>query len=81
MNETKSTPKIQYVNEFIDVLKTIYDYFPEHKGKELIPIFSALNIPEDVKKYLTKNKWYLKILKEKRIDIDTLALSSEDKIE
>ena len=58
INETKSNPKIEYINEFINVLKEIYDYFPEYKDKKIIPIFSSLYIPEDLVTYLTKNRIY-----------------------
>lgn len=58
INETKSSPRIDYINEFIEVLKEVYDYFPEYKGKRIIPIFSSLYIPENVVTYLTKVKVY-----------------------
>ncbi|TLD43506.1 MAG: hypothetical protein JETT_0137 [Candidatus Jettenia ecosi] len=29
---------------FIEALKEVYDYFPEYKGKRIIPIFSSLSI-------------------------------------
>ncbi|MBF0230742.1 MAG: hypothetical protein HQK63_14335 [Desulfamplus sp.] len=69
VNETNSAPEIEYVDEFINALKTIYDYFPEHKEKKLVPIFSALNIPEDVKKYLTKHKIYAMAMKDDSMDL------------
>ncbi|MDN3511106.1 MAG: ELKS/Rab6-interacting/CAST family protein [Candidatus Jettenia sp.] len=58
INETKSSPRIDYINEFIEVLKEVYDYFPEYKGKRIIPIFSSLYIPENVVTYLMKVKVY-----------------------
>jgi hypothetical protein len=69
INETKSNPKIEYINEFINVLKEIYDYFPEYRGKKIIPIFSSLYIPEDLVTYLTKNRIYAMAMKDDTMDL------------
>ena len=69
INETKSNPKIEYINEFINVLKEIYDYFPEYKDKKIIPIFSSLYIPEDLVTYLTKNRIYAMAMKDDTMDL------------
>ena len=58
INETKSTPRIDYIDAFIEVLAQIEDYFPEYAGKKIIPIFASLYIGEDVVNYLTRNKIY-----------------------
>lgn len=76
VNETKSTPKIEYITEFRDVLKEIYDYFPEYSGKEIIPIFSSLYIPDNVLSYLTKIKIYAMAIKD-----DTMDLLNYEKLE
>lgn len=69
VNETKSTPRITYIDDFCAVLKEFYDYFPEYKGKEIIPIFSSLYLSDDVISYLTKNKIYAMAIKEETMDI------------
>ena len=69
INETKSTPKIEYINEFMNVLKEIEDYFPEYKVKEIIPIFSSLYLSDEVVKYLTKKKIYAMALKDDTMDL------------
>jgi hypothetical protein len=56
--DVKSTPKIDYINEFIETVGEFLDFFPEHSDKELIPIFASINIPKNVEKYLTKNRIY-----------------------
>src|SRR3990172_3665830 len=56
--EVKSTPKIDYINNFIATIQEVFDYFPEYAEKKLIPIFSSLNIPDNIVKYLTQNKLY-----------------------
>ncbi len=54
LNETKATPKIEYIDKFIETLDEIWDWFPEYREKTLLPIFSSLYIPEEIVKYLTR---------------------------
>ncbi|PID56256.1 hypothetical protein CSB45_12040 [candidate division KSB3 bacterium] len=58
VNETKSTPKIDYIDAFIETLPQIDEYFPEYRGKTLIPIFSSLHLPDNVLNYLSAHKIY-----------------------
>jgi len=60
LNETKSTPRSSYIEDFIEFLnnKEFFDYFPEYKEKEIIPIFSSLYLPDDVVASLSKNGIY-----------------------
>lgn len=58
VNEVKSTSKIEYVDMFIEKLDRIFDYFPEHQGKTVIPIFASLALPENIINYLTKHQIY-----------------------
>jgi len=69
INETKSTPKMEYINDFVNVLKEIEDYFPEYKGKEIIPIFLSLYLSDEIVKYLTKKKIYAMALKDGTMDL------------
>ncbi|MGC8931650.1 MAG: hypothetical protein ACP5K6_09005 [Dictyoglomus sp.] len=69
INETKSIPRIEYINEFIEVLKEIGDYFPEYKDKEIIPIFSSLYLSDEIVKYLTKRKIYAMATKDDTMDL------------
>ncbi len=71
VNETKSNPKPELVGEFIDFIKAgeFFEYFPEYAGKELIPIFASLYIPDNVLKLLSKNKIYAMGVKEDTMDI------------
>ena len=66
LNETKSTPRISYVNDFVKSLekKEFFEYFPEYKGYEIIPVFSALSIPENIVKHLTRHKIYAMAMNE-----------------
>ncbi len=69
INETKSTPKIEYVNRFKKTLSEVYDYFPEYKGKELIGIFASLSIREDIVQYLTRQGIYAMGMKDDTMEI------------
>ncbi len=69
--EAKSNPKPEEAKGFIELIKgkTFFEYFPEYKGKELIPIFASFHIPENVLKMLSKNKIYAMGVKEDTMDI------------
>ncbi|MCF8108186.1 MAG: hypothetical protein K9J81_04245 [Desulfohalobiaceae bacterium] len=58
INETKSRPRQEHVDEFLDKLQRIDVYLPEYAGMERIPLFSSLAIPEDLLQYLSKNGIY-----------------------
>ena len=58
INETKATPRLNYIDDFIAVIADIYGYFPEYQGKTIIPIFAGLFIPDNLLRYLTKHKIY-----------------------
>ena len=60
LNETKSTPRSSYIEDFVEFLnnKEFFDYFPEYKEKEIILIFSSLYLPDDIVARLSKNGIY-----------------------
>ncbi len=69
VDETKSTPSLEYIREFMVSLKDFFDYFPEYKGKTIIPIFSSLYLSEGVIQYLTKNKIYAMGMSDETMEI------------
>ena len=69
INETKSTVKIEYVNDFIKTLSEIFDYFPEYKSLKIIPIFSSFSIQKDIVNYLTREKIYAMAMKGEDMDL------------
>lgn len=71
LNETKSTPRKSYLDDYIEFIKEkeFYDYFPEYKNKKLIPIFSSLYLTEDIVNYLSRNKIYAMATKDDIMDI------------
>ncbi|BAP54667.1 hypothetical protein THII_0370 [Thioploca ingrica] len=58
INETKSTPSVEAINDFINALAEVTDYFPEYQGKTIIPIFASLYLDDDLVNYLTKKRIY-----------------------
>jgi tRNA nucleotidyltransferase (CCA-adding enzyme) len=70
-NETKSTPRTSYIDDFIKFLRDneFYEYFPEYKDKELIPIFSSLYLPADVVARLSKNRIYAMAMSDSVMEI------------
>jgi len=71
VNETKFNPKLELAVKFIDFIKSgeFFEYFPEYKGKELIPVFASFHIPDNVIKKLSKNKIYAMGIREDTMDI------------
>jgi len=55
--------------DIIAVLKELYEYFPEYKGKMVIPVFASLYLPGEVIAYLTKNGIYARAIKEDMMDL------------
>jgi Sec-independent protein translocase protein TatA len=69
LNETKSTVRQSYIEEFIAFIPTVFEYLPEHKGKRVIPVFSSLYIPEHFVRYLTANKIYAMAMGDETMEI------------
>ncbi|MCP4690670.1 MAG: hypothetical protein GY859_21635 [Desulfobacterales bacterium] len=69
INETKSKPRPEDVNAFRDLLETVPDFFPDSKGKRMIPIYASLYIPEDIQKNLTRHGIYALGMKEGTMDL------------
>ena len=53
--EVKSTPRMQYIDEFVATLKEFREYFPEYLNRKVIPVFASLYLPDEVIAYLTKH--------------------------
>jgi len=46
INETKSTLRSEYINNFYELMQNIQDYFPEFKGKQFIGAIASLYVDE-----------------------------------
>jgi hypothetical protein len=69
LNETKSTPRMQYVEEFVQTYGEVREYFPEYAEKALVPIFSSLYLDEESVAALTANGCYAMTMGEDHLDI------------
>ncbi len=61
LNESKITARPEYAEEFVRFLQSneFVQYFPEYINKAIVPVFSSLNVPENVVAYLTKHNIYV----------------------
>lgn len=69
LNETKSTTRQSYIEEFIAFIPTVFEYLPQYAGKKVIPIFSSLYIPEHFVNFLTNNGIYAMAMGEDTMEI------------
>ena len=71
VNETKTNPKPEYVEAFYEFIKSgeFFDYFPEFRDKNIIPVFSSLNLSQDIVNLLTKKGIYAATMKGEYIDL------------
>ncbi len=58
INETKLKPKPDHVNDFVELLGQVEEYFPEHADKTIVPIFASMYIDQSIVNYLTQNQIY-----------------------
>jgi len=57
--EAKSSPKKQYLYEFIENIEIFRKLFPEYGDKRLIPVFASLRFEENMIQLATDEKIYL----------------------
>lgn len=67
--ENASTPRIDYINEFIEVLDEFDEYFPMYADKTIIPIFGSLYMSEEVVNYLTQHQIYALAMRDEDMDL------------
>ena len=53
--EVKSTAHAGYINEFIEKLRSIFDFFPEFRGKKIWGAFSSGRYGDGTERYAIKN--------------------------
>ena len=60
LNQTKTTPRTEHVQEFVQFLESgeFALYFPLFRELPIRPAFSSLSIPEDLVRYLTRRGIY-----------------------
>jgi hypothetical protein len=62
--EAKSTPRKEYIVDFLDNIEKFKQLFPEYAGKSLIPIFASLRFEADVISLATQHKVYVMAYRE-----------------
>lgn len=67
--EVKSTPRIQYIDDFAATLKEVYEYFPEYVNKKIIPVFASLYLSDEVIAYLTKKNIFAMAIRDDMMDL------------
>lgn len=69
--EIKATPRTDYVKEFVDLVTSdkIYEYFPEYKERKLVPVFSSVDLLENVVKNLSRHKILAMVMGEDQMEI------------
>ena len=71
LGEAKSTPSIEYVDAFHGKVQAFFDFFPEYRGRRLIPIFGSWAIPDALVDRLTGHGIYAL-----RMGEDTMELAN-----
>lgn len=74
LNETKSTPRQQYVDDFAQLLPVFNEFFPEYSDREIVPIFASLYVDEQIVQYATKQGIYVLALKGDSMDLLNYSL-------
>jgi hypothetical protein len=77
VNETKSKPKPEDADAFIKVLEKLEDYFPESRGRQIVPIYASLFIPENIEKHLTGYGIYAMGMREGTMELLNFTQVSE----
>lgn len=59
MVEARSTPRHDDVKDIKEKAERFFEFFPEHKGKELIVIFGSITFPENIIEHASRNGLYV----------------------
>jgi hypothetical protein len=59
MIEVRSTPRFDDVKEIAEKKDRFFDFFPEHKGRELIVIFGSITFRDDVIQHASRRGVYV----------------------
>jgi len=58
LGEAKSTPSLDYVNDFAEKIREFFEFFPEYRGRRLIAVFLSWSIPDALVEALTARGIY-----------------------
>ena len=71
LNETKSSPRSEHVQAFVQFLESgeFALYFPQYRELPIKPAFSSLSIPPDMVTYLTRRGIYAIVMGEEAMQV------------
>ena len=69
LNSTKSTMRINYIDEFITEINEFRDFFPEYREYRIIGILASLSIDDSMKNYAEKKGFYVTAVGDTLMDI------------
>ncbi len=69
INETKSTPRPNHIEEFLKIQEEFFLFFPEYQGRKVILIYASLYIDQRFAELLAKNGIYAMALKGDTMDL------------
>ena len=69
LNETKSTPRMDYLESFAGNYREVFEYFPEYAHLAIVPIFSSLFLPQEGIEYLTSRGIYAMMMSDTSMDL------------
>ena len=61
--------RVETIDAFVKTLPELSEYFPEHQGKKLIPVFSSLYMTDDLIDYLSKQGVYAMGMGDETMDL------------
>lgn len=76
LGEAKSTPSLEYADAFAAKVHSFYDFFPEYRGRRLIPVFGSWAISNPIVDRLTGHRIYAM-----RMGEDTMELANAAALE
>ena len=76
LEEAKSTPSIESADTFADKVRAFFDFFPEYRGRRLIPVFGSWAIADPVIEWLTQQGIYAL-----RMGEDTMELANAARLD
>jgi len=71
LNETKSSPRAEDAQAFLDFLRSgeFARYFPEYRDLPIVPVFSSLYLPADLVTFLSRNRIYAVAMGEEAMQV------------
>lgn len=71
--EVKGSPSPENAKKFVQSLPKFFEFFPEFKGRRLIPIFASLSLSDSLVKYLTRHGVYAMVIGGELMEIVNFA--------